>query len=199
MKHSSVKQAFVTENRLWDAPAETMPIDQRRQLQLQRLRATVDRLAAVPFYAGALARRGITPQCIRGLDDIRRLPITTKEDLRQNYPLGLCAVPRERIARIHGSSGTTGKPTLVAYTADDVRLWADLCARFLVAGGLRPEHTVHVSFGYGLFTGGLGLHYGIERVGSAVVPASAGNTPRHVMLIRDLGAQCSSARRAMRW
>jgi phenylacetate-CoA ligase len=109
-----------------------------------------------------------------------------KDDFRRHYPLGLLAVPREEVARIHGSSGTTGRPTFVAYTRRDLETWADLCARFLVAGGLRPEHTVHVAFGYGLFTGGFGLHYGIERVGAAVVPAAGGNTPRQVALLRDL-------------
>ncbi len=117
---------------------------------------------------------------------MRFLPLTTKEDLRQHGLEGFLAVPRERIARFHGSSGSTGMPTFVAYSGQDLQLWADLCARFLVAGGLRPEHTVHICFGYGLFTGGFGLHYGVERVGAAVLPASAGNTPRQVMLIEAL-------------
>ncbi|HOJ33052.1 MAG TPA: phenylacetate--CoA ligase [Candidatus Hydrogenedentes bacterium] len=180
-------ESFVIENRIWD-PVETMPRSELRALQLVRLRALVERAAAIPLYREAFKENGITPDEIRSLDDIRRLPFTTKEDMRKHYPLGLLAVPREKIARIHGSSGTTGKPTFVAYTAEDMRIWADLCARFLVAGGLRPEHLVHIAFGYGLFTGGFGLHYGVERVGAAVVPAAAGNTPRQVMLIRDLGA-----------
>jgi phenylacetate-CoA ligase len=108
--------------------------------------------------------------------------------MRRNYPLGLLAVPRSDLARIHGSSGTTGKPTFVAYTRRDLDLWAGLCARFLVAGGLRPDHLVHVAFGYGLFTGGFGLHQGIERVGAGVIPAAGGNTPRQVVLLRDLRA-----------
>jgi phenylacetate-CoA ligase len=178
---------FVVENRIWD-PDETLPRDRLRELQASRLRETVARVAGVPFYREAFARLKVTPESIRTVDDVRRLPLTVKEDLRQHYPLGFLAVPREKLARIHGSSGTTGKPTLVAYTAEDLDLWANLCARFLVAGGLRAEHLVHVSFGYGLFTGGFGLHYGIEKVGAAVVPAAAGNTSRHVMLIRDLGA-----------
>jgi phenylacetate-CoA ligase len=178
--------AFAFENRFWDAAAETLPRDQRRALQLQRLRRTVARVADVPFYKAAFTKSGITPRKLRSLDDLRRLPFTTKEDLRQHYPLGFVTVPREKIARIHGSSGTTGKPTFVAYTRKDRELWADLCARFLVAGGLRPEHLVHISFGYGLFTGGFGLHYGVERVGAAVIPAASGNTPRHIMLIQDL-------------
>ena len=178
---------FLFENRIWDK-AETMPREDLRKVQLARLRKVVARVAEVPFYKEVFARENITPRSIRSLDDIRRIPFTTKEDLRKHYPLGFLAVPREQIARVHGSSGTTGKPTFVAYTKQDLRTWSELCARFLVAGGLRPEHTVHICFGYGLFTGGFGLHYGVERVGAAVVPASSGNTPRQIMLITDLGA-----------
>jgi len=177
---------FVSENRIWDTAAETMPRDRLSELQLQRLRRTVSRVADVPFYKEAFAKAKISPRRIRSLDDLRRLPFTTKEDLRRHYPLGMLAVPREKIARIHGSSGTTGKPTFVAYTKKDREQWADLCARFLVAGGLRAGHLVHISFGYGLFTGGFGLHYGVERVGAAVIPVSSGNTPRHIMVMQDL-------------
>ena len=180
--------SFAFENRIWDQ-AETMPARDLRDLQLHRLREVVKRVANVPFYKEQFARLGVGPDSIRSLDDLRRLPFTTKEDLRQHYPLGFLAVDRKDVARIHGSSGTTGKPTFVAYTQQDLKTWAGLCARFLVAGGLRREHMVHVSFGYGLFTGGFGLHYGVEAVGAAIVPAAAGNTPRHVMLIRDLEAQ----------
>jgi len=176
------------ENRVWDR-AETMAPDHLRALQLARLRETLARVAHVPFYRRALDEAGVTADSVRSLDDLRRLPFTTKDDLRNEYPLGLLAVPRSRVARYHGSSGTTGKPTMVAYTRQDLETWADLCARFLVAGGLRPEHTVHISFGYGLFTGGFGLHYGVERVGAAVLPAAAGNTPRHIMLLRDMAAE----------
>ena len=177
--------AFPFENRVWD-DAETMPRDALAALQLERLRHLVARLARVPFYREAFARDHVTPEKLRTLDDVRRLPFTTKHDLRSDYPLGFLAVPREEVARFHGSSGTTGKPTFVAYTAADLKLWANLCARFLVAGGLRPQHTVHIAFGYGLFTGGFGLHYGVETVGASVVPASSGNTPRQLMLIQDL-------------
>ena len=180
--------AFVCENRIWDA-AETMPRDRLCDLQLRRLRRIVNRVKDVPFYKEAFAKAAVTPRSLRTLDDLRRLPFTTKEDLRRHYPLGFLTVPREKIARIHGSSGTTGKPTFIAYTKKDRDLWADLCARFLVAGGLRAGHLVHISFGYGLFTGGFGLHYGVERVGAAVVPAAAGNTPRHIMIIQDLRPQ----------
>jgi phenylacetate-CoA ligase len=178
---------FPFENRLHD-PAEALPRADLAALQARRLKETVARVAAVPFYREALARAGVSAKDIRSADDVHRLPFTTKEDLRQHYPLGFLAVPRSEVARIHGSSGTTGKPTFVAYTRQDRETWADLCARFLVAGGLRPEHLVHIAFGYGLFTGGFGLHYGVERVGAAVVPAASGNTPRQIMLIRDLQA-----------
>jgi phenylacetate-CoA ligase len=176
------------ENRIWD-PAETLPREELRVLQGRRLGETVRRAARVPFYREALARAGVDAEAIRSPDDVRRLPFTVKDDLRRHYPLGLLAVPRAEVARVHGSSGTTGKPTFVAYTRRDLDTWSGLVARFLVAGGLRPEHTVHVAFGYGLFTGGFGLHYGIEKVGAGVVPAGGGNTPRQVLLIRDLGAE----------
>ena len=179
---------FPYENRIWD-PAETLPRDELRALQSARLAETVRRAAAVPHYREALARAGADPASIRGVEDLKRLPFTVKDDLRANYPFGMLAVPRSALARVHGSSGTTGRPTFVAYTKRDLETWSGLCARFLTAGGLRPEHLVHIAFGYGLFTGGFGLHYGVERVGAAVVPAGGGNTPRQVMLIRDLGAE----------
>lgn len=178
---------FPFENRIFD-PAETMARDDLQALQVSRLRDIVAHVAHVPFYKAAFKRDGVTAESIRTLDDLRRLPITNKEDLRNHYPLGFLAVPREQVARIHGSSGTTGQPTFVAYTAADLETWSGLCARFLVAGGLLPEHNVHVAFGYGLFTGGFGLHYGIERVGAGIVPAASGNTPRQISLIRDLDA-----------
>jgi phenylacetate-CoA ligase len=176
------------ENAIFEPAAETMPRDALHALQGRRLADAVRRARGVPFYADALAQAGVSPESIRSPDDVRRLPFTTKEDLRRNYPLGLLAVPRSALARVHGSSGTTGKPTFVAYTRADLETWSGLVARFLVAGGVRAEHLVHVAFGYGLFTGGFGLHYGIERVGAAVVPAAGGNTPRQVMLLRDLCA-----------
>ncbi len=173
--------------RIWD-PAETLPRAELAGLQSHRLREVVQRVAAVPFYREAFALRDLAPGDVRGLEDLWQLPFTTKEDLRRHYPLGLLAVPRAGIARVHGSSGTTGKPTFVAYTKADLETWAGLCARFLVAGGLEEAHLVHVAFGYGLFTGGFGLHAGIERVGAGVVPAAGGNTPRQLMLIEDLQA-----------
>ncbi len=178
---------LVIENRIRDRE-ETFARTELEALQLQRLRATVAHVAAVPFYRDAFGRGDITPDSLHSLDDLRRLPFTTKEDLRHGPPLDFLAVPREQVARIHGSSGTTGRPTFVAYSAEDLKTWSGLCARFLVAGGLRPEHTVHIAFGYGLFTGGFGLHYGVERVGAAIVPAASGNTQRQIELIRDLEA-----------
>ncbi|NTV96640.1 MAG: phenylacetate--CoA ligase [Thiobacillus sp.] len=179
---------FVVENRIFDR-AECLPRADLEALQLARLRDVVGRVAQVPFYREAFALRGLSAKSIHGLDDVRRLPFTTKDDLRRQHPLGFLTVPRERLARIHGSSGTTGRPTYVAYSAADLQLWAGLCARFLVAGGLRPEHTAQVAFGYGLFTGGFGLHYGIERVGATVLPAASGNTRRQIELMQDLGAE----------
>ncbi|MEA2068451.1 MAG: phenylacetate--CoA ligase, partial [Verrucomicrobiota bacterium] len=119
-------------------------------------------------------------------DDLQRLPFTTKADLREEYPLRMLAVDRAEVARYHGSSGTTGKPTMVAYTHNDLKVWANLCARFLTGGGLLPAHSVQIAFGYGLFTGGFGLHYGVERVGASVIPAAAGNTPKQIMLMMDM-------------
>ncbi|TCJ18937.1 phenylacetate--CoA ligase family protein [Parasulfuritortus cantonensis] len=179
---------FVTENRILDRE-ECLPRADLAALQLERLRAVVERVAQVPFYRDAFALRGVSAKSLHGLDDVRRLPFTTKEDLRRHAPLGFLTVPRDKLARIHGSSGTTGRPTFVAYSPADLQLWANLCARFLVAGGLRPEHTAQVAFGYGLFTGGFGLHYGIERVGATVVPAASGNTRRQIELMQDLGSE----------
>lgn len=176
------------ENRIWDQ-AETMPRNELRELQLQRLRECVRRVSSVPFYRKAFGERSITAECIRSLDDVRRLPFTTKADLREQYPLGFLAIPREQIARVHGSSGTTGKLTLVAYTYEDLERWANLCARFLVAGGVQPAHLVHIAFGYGLFTGGFGLHCGVQKVGAAVLPVGTGNTPRQIMLLQDLAPE----------
>ena len=174
-----------SQNKLWD-PAESMPRPELRNLQLRRLQACVDGASKVPFYQEAFKKQGLSMDSIKSLDDLRRFPFTTKADMRQHYPLRMMAVPRASLARIHGSSGTTGKPTFVGYTQKDLEIWAGLCARFLVAGGLRSHHVVHVAFGYGLFTGGFGLHYGIEKVGAAVVPAASGNTLRQLMLIEDL-------------
>jgi phenylacetate-CoA ligase len=177
-----------TESRIWD-PTETLPRPDLQALQLNRLRDLVDRVAQVPFYRDHFRLHDISRRSIHTLDDVRRLPFTTKDDLRRQHPLGFLAVPRRELARIHGSSGTTGKPTFVAYTAADLSTWSDLCARFLVAGGLRPEHTVQIAFGYGLFTGGFGLHYGVEKVGAAIIPAASGNTRRQIDILQDLAPE----------
>lgn len=176
----------LVENVVWQ-PDELLPRSELEDLQTRRLQSLVSRLASrVPFYRDALAKSGVTAEDIRSPTDVRKLPFTTKADLRDHYPLGFLAVPREDVVRFHGSSGTTGRPTFVAYSRADMETWADLCARFLYAGGLRKWHTAQVAFGYGLFTGGFGLHQGIERIGAAVVPASSGNTARQLMLMQDL-------------
>ncbi len=162
---------------IWDK-TELLPRDEIRALQFVRLRECVRRCSNVPFYKKKFDEAGISPGSIHSVDDIRKLPFTTKADLRDNYPLGFLAVPREQIVRYHGSTGTTGKSTIVAYTQNDLDMWANVCARFLVSGGLKSHHTVQVAFGYGLFTGGFGLHYGIERVGAAVI-ATTHATQRH--------------------
>ena len=176
---------FVVENRIFD-PAETMLRGDLEALQSSKLRETVKRVQQVPFYKKAFSQNGINPDQIRTLDDLRRLPFTTKADLRNEYPQRMLAVDRAEVARYHGSSGTTGKPTMVAYTQNDLKTWANLCARFLTGGGMRPEHCVQIAFGYGLFTGGFGLHYGVEHIGASVIPAAAGNTPKQIMLMMDM-------------
>ena len=160
--------------------------DEIAALQLKRLKKTVRRaFENVPHYRSALAAAEVHPDDIRSLDDLRRLPFTAKDDLRAAYPFGMLAVPREKLSRIHASSGTTGKPTVAGYTAADVDMWATVAARSIYAGGGRPGDLVHVAYGYGLFTGGLGAHYGAEKLGCAVVPVSGGFTGRQVQLIAD--------------
>jgi phenylacetate-CoA ligase len=166
---------------------ELLDLDALRALQLERLRQTVRRsYDRVGFYRRRFDELGLAPDDLRSLDDLARLPFTTKADLREEYPTGFWAIGRDELARVHGSSGTTGKSTLVAYSRRDMDVWADLVARFLVAGGVRPGHVAQVAFGYGLFTGGFGLHGGLERIGTAVVPAGGGNTRRQVTLLDDL-------------
>jgi phenylacetate-CoA ligase len=168
---------------------EVLPRSEIEKLQTERLKAGIERIAAaVPFYRAKLEEAGIQPSSIRSIADLPRLPFTLKSDLRDNYPLGLLAVPGKDVVRIHASSGTTGKPTVVAYTREDLDLWADLMIRCYACAGVGPDDIVHNAFGYGLFTGGLGLHYGAERLGAAVIPVSGGNTRRQLMLIRDLGS-----------
>ncbi|AVV46848.1 phenylacetate--CoA ligase [Streptomyces sp. ID05-04B] len=166
---------------------ERLTEDALRARQLERLRASLRHAyARVPFYREAFDKAGVHPDDCRDLGDLARFPFTAKADLRAHYPYGMFAVPRERIRRIHASSGTTGRPTVVGYTDADLSLWADLVARSIRAAGGRPGDTVHVAYGYGLFTGGLGAHYGAERLGCTVIPASGGMTSRQVRLIQDL-------------
>ena len=167
-------------------PIETASRDEIAALQLQRLRASLQRAYdKVPHYRQAFDAKGVHPQDLRQLSDLARFPFTVKSDLRDNYPFGLFAVPRAQVARIHASSGTTGKPTVVGYTRGDIDTWAELVARSIRAAGGRPGDMVHVAYGYGLFTGGLGAHYGAERAGCTVVPMSGGQTEKQVQLIRD--------------
>ena len=174
------------EDVIWDSN-EALPREELRKLQLERLRKSLKQAKKIPLYKERF--KDINPEDIKDISDIKKFPITTKADLRSQYPLNMLAVDRSEISRVHGSSGTTGKPTFVAYTENDVKTWANLCARFLTAGGLRPHHLAHIAFGLGLFTGGFGLHFGINAVGAGIVPVSAGNTKRQVMLLNDLAAE----------
>jgi phenylacetate-CoA ligase len=164
----------------------TADIDTLRALQVERLQATLHRVyARVPHYRRAFDEAGVRPDDLGSLEDLARFPFTTKEHLRANYPFGLFAAPREDVVRVHASSGTTGKPTVVGYTRQDIETWAELVARSIEAAGGRRGDLVHIVYGYGLFTGGLGMHYGAERLGSTVVPMSGGMTDRQVRLIED--------------
>ncbi|MGE8200802.1 MAG: phenylacetate--CoA ligase, partial [Variovorax sp.] len=167
-------------------PIETASRDEITALQIQRLRTTLQRAYDnVPHYRKAFDAKGVHPDDLKSLADLSKFPFTVKGDLRDNYPFGMFAVPREKVARIHASSGTTGKPTVVGYTLKDIDTWADLVARSIRAAGGRPGDMVHVSYGYGLFTGGLGAHYGAERAGCTVIPMSGGQTEKQVQLIQD--------------
>ncbi len=163
--------------------------DEISALQLDRLkRSVVHAFENVPHYRKSFEAAGVHPDDLQTLEDLAKFPFTTKADLRENYPFGMFAVPRDRVARVHASSGTTGKPTVVGYTASDIEVWASVVARSMRASGTRPGDVVHVAYGYGLFTGGLGAHYGAEKLGCTVVPVSGGMTPRQVTLIEDFGA-----------
>ncbi len=170
---------------IWDR-METLPRDDMERLQLDRLQSVVRRVCRkVPFYRNRLQEMGFKPTGVKSLSDLPKLPFTEKDDLRDNYPYGLFAVPLEKMVRIHASSGTTGRPTVVGYTRKDLGTWSELVARVVVQAGVKPRDVVQICFSYGLFTGGFGLHYGLERVGATVVPASAGNTPRQLRLMQD--------------
>ena len=174
--------------RIWNPACECLGREELRTLQLERLKHQVQRAwDHLPYYAAKMRAAGVTPGDIQRLEDAARLPFTEKDDLRQNYPYKTFAVPLREVVRLHASTGTTGKPTVVGYTRGDMDVWSEVVARFLVAGGLTDEDIVQIAFGYGLFTGGFGLHYGVERVGATVIPASSGNTERQLMLMKDLG------------
>lgn len=175
--------------KIYDEKIETMDRSSMRALQLERLKEMVKyAYDNVPFYKKKYDEAGVKPSDIQTLEDINKLPFVTKADLRENYPYGLLAVPVSELARIHASSGTSGKPTVVAYTKEDMEDWTDCVARLVVAAGGRSDDIVQICFGYGLFTGALGLHQGWERIGAAVIPASTGNSERQIMLMKDLGA-----------
>jgi len=174
---------------LFDVSNETMPREELEALQLRRLKSLVEKVYYnVPFYQNRFNEMDLRPEQIRSLDDLKYLPFTEKQDLRNNYPFGLFAVPRDNVVRVHASSGTTGKATVVGYTQRDVNTWAELMARSLMCAGASRRDIVHNAYGYGLFTGGLGMHYGVERLGATILPISGGGTRRQVMLMRDFGS-----------
>lgn len=173
---------------IWNERIETMSRDEMHDLQSERLRATVRRVYDfVESYRKKMQQIGLEPGDIKSIDDLHKLPFTTKDDLRDAYPYGMICVPMDQVIRVHASSGTTGKQTVVAYTKNDVDLWSEVMARSLTMTGVTKHDIVHVSYGYGLFTGGLGAHYGAECVGAVTVPVSTGNTKRQVQLLRDFG------------
>lgn len=168
---------------------ETLPRPALEALQLKRLQMVLELVCSnVPFYKASFAKAGISPADVKCLDDLQRLPFTTKQDMRDSYPYDLFAAPMEEIVRIHASSGTTGKPTVVGYTQKDIATWTDLMARSFMAAGAHKGDIIHNAYGYGLFTGGLGAHYGAERLGASVIPISGGNTKRQIMIMQDFGS-----------
>jgi phenylacetate-CoA ligase len=171
---------------IWDPTYECMPREEIEQLQLERLQATLNRVyKSVTCYKRKFEEGGIDPEDVQSLSDLARLPFTTKEDLRLNYPYGMFAVPLREVVRIHSSSGTTGKPTVVGYSRNDIKTWASLVARFMTSAGVTHDDVVQIAFGYGLFTGAFGLHYGAEAVGASVIPMSSGNTEKQIMIMQD--------------
>src|SRR5207249_1743905 len=174
---------------IWNPKFETMPRRHLGRLQAERLKKIVAYVSKrVPFYNKKFAQARISAADIDSLDGLKRLPVTEKSDLRDHYPFGLFAVPRDQIARIHDSSGTTGKPTVAGYTRADLDVWAEVMARALSMAGVTNQDRIHNAYGYGLFTGGLGVHIGADRIGASVVPISSGLTKRQVMLLEDFGA-----------
>ena len=174
---------------IWNEKIECAGRQEMRSIQSERLKETVERIYyAVPSYRKKMQEIGLTPQDIRGVDDLKKLPFTTKLDLRDNYPFGLFTVPMSEIVRLHASSGTTGKPTVVGYTRKDIQMWAECVTRALCMAGVHHHDIVQIAYGYGLFTGGLGLHYGTENLGASVIPISGGNTSKQIQLMEDFGS-----------
>lgn len=174
---------------IWNRHFECMDRNGIRQVQGERLRETVEKVYFnVPYYRSKMQEAGLGPESIQSIDDIAKLPFTTKTDLRDNYPFGLFAVPMSEIVRVHASSGTTGKPTVVGYTRNDISTWSEVMARTLTSAGANRNDFIQVAYGYGLFTGGLGLHYGGEKIGASVIPISGGNTVRQIQLMHDFGS-----------
>ena len=172
---------------IWDEIHECMPREELEQLQLERLQATLNRVYKnVTCYRKRFKELEILPEDLQSLTDLRKLPFTTKEDLRENYPYGMFAVPLREVVRIHSSSGTTGKPTVVGYTRNDLKTWSNLVARFMTAVGVTHDDVVQIAFGYGMFTGAFGLHYGAETIGASVIPMGAGNTEKQIMIMQDI-------------
>lgn len=174
-------------NKYWNEEIETMPRKQLEQFQVERLKKTVEIAMGSNFYAPILKERNITPENIKSVEDIRRFPFTTKNDLRENYPFGLASVPLSKVVRLHSSSGTTGNPTVILHSQRDIEQWADAMARSMYTIGLRSSDIIQNTSGYGMFTGGLGIQYASERLGALTVPAGAGNSKRHVKFIMDFG------------
>ena len=171
---------------IYNEEFETLPREALEALQFKRLQQVASRLYhTVGFYKKSFDRAGVTPESLKSLDDLKRFPFTTKQDLRDNYPFGLFAAPMSNVVRLHASSGTTGASTVVGYTKRDIDTWAELMGRCFVAAGLTKNDVIHNAYGYGLFTGGLGAHYGAEKIGASVVPMSGGNTKRQIMILQD--------------
>jgi phenylacetate-CoA ligase len=171
---------------IWDPEYECMPREEIEQLQLERLQATLNRVFKnVTCYRNKFKEQGIVPEDVQSMEDLSKLPFTTKEDLRLNYPYGMFAVPLREVVRIHSSSGTTGKPTVVGYTKHDIKVWSNLVARFMTGAGVTSDDVVQIAFGYGMFTGAFGLHYGSEQIGASVIPMGAGNTEKQIMIMQD--------------
>lgn len=176
-------------NKIWNPHFETMSREDMRQVQSERLRDAVERVYYnVPYYREKMQREGLGPEHIKSVDDLSKLPFTVKQDLRDNYPFGLFAVPMSEIIRVHASSGTTGKPTVVGYTRSDIGIWSEVMARTLTSAGAGKNDFIQIAYGYGLFTGGLGVHYGGEKIGASVIPISGGNTRRQLQLMEDFGS-----------